>query len=411
MPLLVPAYELQVGMKLSAPVMARNHVLLQSGKVLTETDIAVIRRRFPDLHLKVEDAVLDQVVEFEDDERERDVALTVQARIAASVREMRERFTIQSDLRVGDFAVIESTVNDVIEFLRYNPSSAAVVCQCLAHDGYIATHTGNVFYLSVLLATAMLDYVIAERRRQTNARDLSISRAADLAALGLGVMAMDLGMLQLQHIYHPDYRLTDEDRSAIFNHPRVGAEMLPESFSPVGRAIVRTHHENMDGTGYPDRLPGDRILVFSRVVRIADAFDAAISGDAHRAAKSPTRALWEMAVGPYRRFYDRKLMQVFMRMVQPFPIGAKVRLEDGMFAVVVRYNRGQPFRPVVMVAFDSTGQPLPKEQLRKPIDLAMRPDVRIAHWRGEDTLYVYDTDDSRVPVRPRFETALHAAYP
>jgi HD-GYP domain-containing protein (c-di-GMP phosphodiesterase class II) len=58
-------------------------------------------------------------------------------------------------------------------------------------------------------------------------------------------------------------------------HPVWGAEILAqgERFE-VARRIARWHHENIDGSGYPDRLRGEHIPLQARIVRIADAFDA-----------------------------------------------------------------------------------------------------------------------------------------
>ena len=79
----------------------------------------------------------------------------------------------------------------------------------------------------------------------------------------------------------------------------------------------------MDGSGYPDGLGGDQLHVFTRIVRIADAFDAATSTSVYKEAKSPVRVLWEISTGPYARFYDPALVRTLTKLVQPFPIGAR----------------------------------------------------------------------------------------
>ena len=67
----------------------------------------------------------------------------------------------------------------------------------------------------------------------------------------------------------------------------------------AAKMVVRWHHENFDGSGYPDRKPGSSLHVFVRIARICDAFDAATSEKFYKQAKSPVRALWEMTFGPY----------------------------------------------------------------------------------------------------------------
>lgn len=398
-------------MKLRNPVMCGGRIMLQSGRELTHADVHILRRRFPDMNVRIEDPLLDSLIEFEDDSRDREVAALVQYTVSRSLCKVHERFSERAYLRGTDLVTLHRAVNELMEYLKANRTTAAVVNECLDPRGHLATHTGNVFYLSMLLASSALDYVAAENKRLTLVRDLPFTRATDLASLGLGAMLMDLGMLPLQHLYNTDYILTNEDRQALHRHPLTGAEALPECLSPVARAVVRTHHENFAGTGYPMRTPGDRIHVFARIVRIADAFDAAISERAYRGAKTAARALWEMTDGPYRRFYDPHLMHVFSRLIQPFPIGAKLRLRDGRFAVVVRYNRGNPFKPTVIVAYDPQERPLPREKLGGLVNLAGRNDVRIASFRGEDLSFVYSNIADDAPPRYKFIKPLDALYP
>jgi hypothetical protein len=220
-------------------------------------------------------------------------------------------------------------------------------------------------------------------------------------------------MLGLQELFDADRTLTPEDWQAIRDHPVRGAEALPDDFSPAARMIVRTHHENLDGSGYPEGLSADKLHVFTRVVRIADAYDASTSSRAYREAQSPARTLWEMSTGPYRRFYDQTLMRTFVQMMQPFPIGSKIRLRNGFYGVVVKYNRKDPLSPMVIIAFDTHNRRLPNSQLLKPIILGERPEFRASSFCGEDLMYLYEPDQtelnrSRVGIWP---SLFQAAYP
>lgn len=411
MPLVIPTNELQPGMKLQAPLVANNRVLLQAGRALTQTEIDAVRARFPQRSVRVEDPILDSVIEFEDDARDRNIATAVQTKVATSMSQVQERFARQTQLANTDFSAIETAVNELLEFLRENKSTAAIVNHCLDSENPFGTHTGNVFYISMMLGSSVLSYIASERQRQTNAQQVTYRTASDLTPLGLAAMVMDLGMGKLAPLLQDRRILTDEDNQAIRNHPILAANALPESFSPVARIAVKTHHENVAGTGYPAGLPGDRVHIFARILRIADAFVAMTSDQLFGEAKSSARALWEMAIGPYKRFYDPHLLHAFTQLLQPFPIGAKLRLRDGRYAPVVRYNRGDPFRPIVIVAFDPQGEPLPREQLDKPINLAQRRDVRVASWRGEDLSFIYSTVAEQAPVRQKFRTPIEAVCP
>ncbi|HET8798643.1 MAG TPA: HD domain-containing phosphohydrolase, partial [Thermoanaerobaculia bacterium] len=89
-----------------------------------------------------------------------------------------------------------------------------------------------------------------------------------------GAMLHDLGMIGVPDHLLTGAPVTDEDRSLIANHPRMGASILEpmttfRSFVP----IVRWHHERWDGRGYPDGLAGDAIPLEAQVVGIANRFD------------------------------------------------------------------------------------------------------------------------------------------
>lgn len=412
MPLLVVTDELEAGMRLAEPVMAEGRILMQGGRVLTRPDVEVLRRRFPGFSVRVGDPVLDTAIEFEDDARERHVATQTQQRVTRCLTEVHERFARRASLRDVNVAGVHSTVLELLEYLQTNPVSAAIVNRCMDSSSYFGAHTGNVFYLSMLLGFKSQTYIMAERKRQTGARDLANERAKDLLPLGLAAMVMDLGMLPLQHLLNTGQPLTAEESKAIWEHPLTSEAALPPDFSPVARTAVKCHHEDFCGTGYPRGLTGDKIHVFARILRIADAFDAGTTARTYRQAKSPARVLWEMTIGPYRPYYDPELVKAFAGLIQPFPIGAKLRLKDGRYAAVVRYNRENPFDPKVIIAFDANNQPLPREQLTKPAHLSALRGARVSSLGDEDLTYLYTPSLSQVPSgRRRFATPLEAAFP
>lgn len=412
MPILVPCEELQTGMCLFEPIISNGRIMMQSGRPLTASDIASLQRRYPGLSVRVGDPVLDNVIDFEDDAVARDVAMTVQKRVSESMSQVHDRFAERASLSNADFNALNGAVKELMEFLRNNPASAALVVSSLDKKTYLSSHTGNVFYLSMLLGASVIDYITTERNRQTSAGNLTTTFAMDLTSLGLGALVMDLGMLPLQNLFALERPLTEEEQAQIHGHARAGADMLPENFSSTARMIVRTHHENYDGSGYPDKLAGEKLHVFTRIIRIADAYDAATSDRVYKSAKSPARVLWEMLIGPYKRFYDPKLMAAFARMIQPFPIGSKLLLEDGRYAVVVRYNRQNPFFPVVIIAFDSYNRPIPQSKLHKPVALSADSDLKIRSFRGEDLSFIYDDECAlEARVTEKFTNLLQSAYP
>ena len=412
MPLLLTCQDLQTGMRLAEAFVWRGRVMLPGGKVLTASDVHVLHRTYPDVSFRVSDPFLDAIADFEDDGGDREVAQVARQKVAACAADVQARFAAQSSLATVNFNAVRSAAGDVMDYIGRNPVSAALLDRTVDPLSPLAGHTGNVFYLSVVLGTAVRDYVMRERQRQTSASHLSATIAMNLLPLGLGAMFMDVGMYGLQHVFDPGYVLSDADRAALRQHPLTGADMLPDTLPAGTKMVVRSHHENFDGSGYPDGQAGERMHVFTRIVRVCDAFVAATAPRPHRAAKSPARALWEMCRGQYRHCYDPELTRVFTGLIQPFPIGAKVRLRDGRYAVVVRYNRTDPFLPSAIIAFNEAGERLGESQVKGPIPIG-GGDLPLGSFDGEDLSFLHDTNCATpaVTTTRKIETLVDAAYP
>jgi diguanylate cyclase (GGDEF)-like protein/putative nucleotidyltransferase with HDIG domain len=88
--------------------------------------------------------------------------------------------------------------------------------------------------------------------------------------------------------------LTTDEFRIIQTHPIVGAEILSAWGLECAALFVRQHHENVDGSGYPDALAGDDIAVESRIIRVADSFVAMTLDRPYRAAMARDEAIEEL---------------------------------------------------------------------------------------------------------------------
>jgi putative two-component system response regulator len=90
--------------------------------------------------------------------------------------------------------------------------------------------------------------------------------------------------------------LTEDERHQICEHPALGERMLAPLAreSPGVLRIVRSHHERLDGSGFPDGLQGEAIPLEARIVAVADAFDAMTSERPYRSPRPPADALGEL---------------------------------------------------------------------------------------------------------------------
>ncbi|HXD55702.1 MAG TPA: HD-GYP domain-containing protein, partial [Solirubrobacteraceae bacterium] len=92
-------------------------------------------------------------------------------------------------------------------------------------------------------------------------------------------------------ILHKAGKLTDEEYRIIKLHPGEGAEMTAVLADRRLDAMIRHHHERLDGSGYPDGLKGDSIPLGARIIAVADTFDAITSARPYRAASPHKKAI------------------------------------------------------------------------------------------------------------------------
>src|SRR5262245_12921310 len=136
MPIVVSCRELQPGMRLAEAFIFRGRTMLPGAKVLTTEDVDILRRKYPDVCLKVGDPVLDSLIAFEDDGKERAVATEVTQKIAGAMGEVQQKFSQRTNLSSTNFGGIQRTVSNVMQYLKDNPVSAALVNRSGSNQSY-----------------------------------------------------------------------------------------------------------------------------------------------------------------------------------------------------------------------------------------------------------------------------------
>jgi putative two-component system response regulator len=116
--------------------------------------------------------------------------------------------------------------------------------------------------------------------------------AADTARIWTAATLHDIGKIHAPRaVLNKSGRLTDVEFEVIKRHPVDGAAMLAGIGDPQLVAVVRSHHERLDGAGYPDGLTGTEIPLGARIIAVADTFDALTSTRSYRSPATHKRAL------------------------------------------------------------------------------------------------------------------------
>ncbi|HZZ41976.1 MAG TPA: HD domain-containing phosphohydrolase [Tepidisphaeraceae bacterium] len=136
---------------------------------------------------------------------------------------------------------------------------------------------------------------------------------ADATEIGYSAILHDVGKLHVpDQILKKPGPLTADERLEMEQHTIIGHRIIsPEPFFDVARDIARHHHENFNGTGYPDRIGGENIPLPARIVHLVDVYDALTSVRPYKASWAPAEAAASIRDGAGRMF-DPRLVEAFL---------------------------------------------------------------------------------------------------
>ena len=409
MPIILKVDEIEPGMQLAKNVMNNYSVLLAANRIMSDRDIAGLKRLMPDVSVHVKDPMLDSTAEFADDSKDYEVSQAARSRVSKLASKVSEQLRSGVTLDGNNVSGLQSTIQETMDYILTNPVACAIIDKSGSWDDYLQEHCANVFYLSVLIGNTIKNYIKIERERLSAAK--SLSNAFNLNPLALASFLHDIGMTPISYLYGKKDPLTEEEKELVRQHPVKGVEMLPEQVDAMTKLVIRTHHENMDGSGYPEGLDGKKINIFAKIVRVADAYSSAISNKVYQEARHPALVLNEMLNTSISKYYDPVILKVFSGIVQPFPIGAKVLLQKETWAVVVQYNDKKPFNPKVVEAFDEFGDPMPPDVVSTVKVLGSEPGLKVKSFGGIDMSELNNEKYDAELDAEHFSTIMGFSYP
>lgn len=175
----------------------------------------------------------------------------------------------------------------------------------------------------------------------------------DINTLTLCGALHDIGKLQISSaIITKPGKLTDEEFRKIQEHPRLGYDILKDrNLDDRIKSAALLHHERCDGTGYPLKLSSERIDPWSKIVSIADVYDAMTADRSYRKGMCPFTVLDIMEEDGFLK-YDPKILMVFMQKITQSYINATVRLSDGRVGEIISINQNAVTRPLIRIEND-----------------------------------------------------------
>lgn len=250
---------------------------------------------------------------------------------------------------------IKMIVEKIIEMILRDEQLVLNLSTLNAMDDYLLSHSVNVCILSIMTGIAM------------NLNQMQ------LLQLGSGALIHDIGKILVpQDLLKVPRALTLDEFEAIKQHTFYGYKILKDSFKYEDdvAAIALSHHERMDGSGYPQGLSQNQIPLFAKIIAIIDVFDAVTSDRVYCKSINYYDGI-QLLIKEGPGFFDEEILKIFIIIIGHYSLGMHVKLSTGETGVVIKTRSSMP---VVKIILDSNDQ---EEKDYYEIDLFKNKSVTI----------------------------------
>ncbi len=277
-----------------------------------------------------------------EDEKKR-MRKTARITFFRSISVVEEVMAHAKESRDFDITKARRVVHSLIDQLAYDESYLMQLTALRDFDEYTYIHSTNI----CIYALTMGIRLGLDRQR--------------LSQLGFSALFHDLGKIKLPGdlIRKPDV-FDESDWMQMQKHPELGAKtvlrnMELNEFTSRAAATAYQHHINEDFTGYPTLRRKRSTNLFSKIVSIADTFDALSSGRVYMKKKFPHDEILRKMMYQMSSKFDTFLLKLFVHIIGMFPPGSLVLLSTNELALVAENNEENIARPKIRIIGDSGG--------------------------------------------------------
>ncbi|OEF98197.1 HD-GYP domain-containing protein [Desulfuribacillus alkaliarsenatis] len=170
-----------------------------------------------------------------------------------------------------------------------------------------------------------------------------------LYELGTGAALHDIGKVRIPvEILNKKNKLDEQEFIEVQKHTIYGHELLQSSLGVSYNisCIALMHHERLDGKGYPFNLHKGTLPEFVRITSVADVYSALTLNRPYRKRMTPSEAI-EVLWGIAGKQIDLDILRLLFRSCSIYPVGCKIRLNDGRIGEVMQANPEVPTRPII----------------------------------------------------------------
>lgn len=271
-------------------------------------------------------------------EQELPVARRTHKEIAGLVAEIESALESNQEL---DVPRIKETVGYMVQSIERNPDAYVWLTRIKRYSSYAYNHSLS----ASVWATAFGHHMQLDEE--------------SLNDIAVGTLLMDVGFTSIPNeIQRKTSRLTHEEWEVIKTHVRYGMDMLAGTpgISAGISMVVATHHERLDGSGYPRGLRGNAIPLLGQMAGIVDFYTAITLPRPFMKALSPSAAL-QLLYKQRGTYFKDSLVNGFIQTLSTYPTGSLVELNTGEVGIVSAQNPGWLLRPRIILLLDADKNP------------------------------------------------------
>jgi response regulator RpfG family c-di-GMP phosphodiesterase len=234
-------------------------------------------------------------------------------------------------LRKCDIDACQGVANDIVGEILVGGALSLDLMDLRSYDNYTHAHSVNVAVICGVIGMGL----------QLEGREI---RELVMAAL-----LHDLGKLTIPlEILNKPGRLTQEEFAIIKSHPEKSYEMIKNRWDIPSsvKAAVRYHHKNVDGSGYPEGVETEAQSLYTKILHVADVYDALISRRPYKAPYSPYEVS-EYLMGGCGIMFDFNIVKALLAHVPLYPKGTMVKLSDDREGVIYDNTGLHNLRPII----------------------------------------------------------------
>lgn len=218
------------------------------------------------------------------------------------------------------------------------------------------THSSSDYLISQSVRTAVLALAVSESLKIPLYRQLELITTA---------LLYKIGMIKIpKEVYMKNDRLGQKELELVHYYPVLGARILKANeFSNEVVQGVLEHQEAFDGSGYPQKLSGETICLFARILHICSAYCAMTAPRPYRMDRKKESISIIEILQSAKTSFDPNLCRVLLLLLSLYPVGSWVMMHNQSTGVVVKTNPHDPKAPLVKLLTDASKKPMMNERI------------------------------------------------